>query len=164
VIVAVAWLTWQLTNSNNDAPAAPLDVHYKRGEFPKSPGPLPNGGPLIACPPAPSNKPDSVAEAGDGVARAEYYRKNHLFLVYDEEGDGRSAILQVTVPGVSRTNWYNAKGQTCGGKRRPFVMVVDDIDPNQALEYQVCVGEWDKRSTVPPENCGDSVRIDPGDG
>lgn len=154
LVAAAAGVTMLLINDD-----PPLVTYYKHGRYPTSPGPLPNGGPAVACPPATTNKPDNVIEAEGGVAYAEYYRKNNLFLVYDNEPDGSSAILQLTVPGVSRTDWYNAKGHTCNGRKRPMAMVVDKVEPHDMMEVRVCVGEWGDRGRVPPEHCGHTVRI-----
>ncbi|OLF17417.1 hypothetical protein BU204_11625 [Actinophytocola xanthii] len=155
-MVAVMVLTLLL--SIDDPP-----VYYTQGKVPTSSGQLSDGGPVVACPTVTTNEPDLVIEAEGDVAFAEYYRKNNLFLVYDNAPDGNSAILQLTAPSGSRTDWYNTKGHTCNGRKRPKAMVVGKVEHQDLAAARVCVGEWGDRGRVPPEHCGKMVHLPSAD-
>jgi hypothetical protein len=133
------------------------------GWIPPSPTTLPNGGPAISCPPA-TNRPDSTAEAEDHIAYAQYYRQHNIFLLYDDAPDGRSALLELEIPGVlAHADWFNSGGWTCYGPRHSLAMIVSPnlLQPHHPVRYRVCVGAGKKRNQRPPEECGPWITDQP---
>jgi hypothetical protein len=159
--VVAAILLYLVVLKDDDSPAAgtqPAPAASRRGAgwIPTATVTLPNGGPVVACPP-PANSPNSVAEAEDRIGYAEYYRQQNLFLLYDNAPDGRSAILELKIPGVlAQADWYNSKGRTCHGRERPLAMVVQPnlLESHHTVQFRVCVGEVEDRGKRPPDDCG----------
>lgn len=127
--------------------------------FPRAPVSFAPDGPMVTCQPV-DNHPDAVAQVGDQVATAEYYRKSSLFLLMDGRQDGRSAVLQLRISGVlaEPEEWANSKGWTCHGRQHmlPKVIRPNLLKPEDTVQFRVCVEDREVPSAA-QLRCGDWV-------
>lgn len=93
----------------------------------------------------------SSAAAANLAAHADFHRESHLFLLYDDRGDGRSAILEMKIDGVLTDPRYNSKGKNSPTKP-PKQVPLPTVDPDALIEFRVCVGEYGK--PIPEQTCG----------
>lgn len=160
VAAVLALVFYVVFHDDTDSPTADDELATRLGR--RGTGWIPTatttfpGGPTLACPPV-ANDPDSTAEAEDRIAYAEYYRKHNLFVLYDNSSDGRSAYLELNIPGVlSHADWFYSHGWTCYGPRHPLPMIVlpNLLRSRQTIRYRVCVGAARDHRHHPPEDCG----------
>jgi hypothetical protein len=100
----------------------------------------------------------SSAAAANLAAHADFHRDSHLFLLYDDRGDGRSAILELKIDGVLTEPRYNSKGKNSPTKPAKQVPL-PTADPDAVIEFRVCAGEYGK--PIPEQTCG-AWTTDPG--
>jgi hypothetical protein len=94
------------------------------------------------------------AVAANRGAHADFHRDEGRFLVFDDAGDGKSAILQAKVDGTNTNTWYNTRGMT--DPQHPPKMI-ELADTAAGLEFRVCVGEYG--SSVPEKSCGEWTAV-----
>ena len=118
----------------------------------------PAGTPLPSSTPTRLSLATSSAAAANLAAHADFHRESHLFVLYDDRGDGRSAILEMKIDGVPTDPRYNSKGKN--GPTKPAKQVpLPTVDPDAVIEFRVCVGEYGK--PIPEQTCG-AWTTDPG--
>jgi hypothetical protein len=116
------------------------------------------GTPPLSAPPAHLGRATSSAAAANLAAHADFHRESQLFLLYDDRGDGRSAILEMKIDGVLTDPRYNSKGKNTPTKPAKQVPL-PTVDPDAVIEFRVCVGEYGK--PIPEQTCG-AWTTDPG--
>jgi hypothetical protein len=100
----------------------------------------------------------SSAAAANLAAHADFHRESRVFLLYDDRGDGRSAILEMKIDDVLTDPRYNSKGKNTPTKPAKQVPL-PTVDPDAVIEFRVCVGEYGK--PIPEQTCG-AWTTDPG--
>ena len=86
------------------------------------------------------------------------YRQLGLLVLFDDYGDGRSAIVDVKINGKRPLPpWYNYYGKT-DVSHPPMVINLAEygFKPTDTVEYQVCAGEVKNRGE-PLKHCGQPV-------
>jgi hypothetical protein len=116
------------------------------------------GTPPLSATPAHLGLATSSAAAANLAAHADLHRHSQLFLLYDDRGDGRSAILEMKIDGVLTDPRYNSKGKNTPTKPAKQVPL-PTADPDAVIEFRVCVGEYGK--PIPEQTCG-AWTTDPG--
>jgi len=92
-------------------------------------------------------------------AHAEFCPDQKQFLLYDDNGDGKSAILVVRRNGEELPAYFNSSGfeqRKPDGTvyRVPPQPILISIGPDDTAEFRVCFGDRNNERTYLPETCG----------
>jgi len=89
------------------------------------------------------------------------------FLLYDDNSDGKSAILVVRVNGEEWPAWFNssrhAKRSPDGSQLtiNPPKRIPVSFSTNDTADFRICVGDRNPENTYPEDTCGPWTRIWP---
>jgi hypothetical protein len=110
----------------------------------------------------PQGKPSSSAQSAHHAAHADFYRQDGQFVLSDDRGDGKSAILELRINGTVTGSYYNYQGETGEIFDRktgftkynpPKVFKPLGLPPDGLIEFRVCVGKAGDNE-IPQDSCG----------
>ncbi|MBB4910556.1 hypothetical protein [Actinophytocola algeriensis] len=98
------------------------------------------------------------AESRKKRAHADFCPDHKQFLLYDDEGDRKSAILAVRRNGEELPAYFNSDGferRKPDGTiyRVPPKPISVSLSPDDTAEFRVCFGDRNKARTYLPETC-----------
>ncbi|MFE0592926.1 hypothetical protein [Micromonospora echinospora] len=119
-------------------------------------------GPSAGLPAQSAPRPTAYAPGGAG--RAELFLDKRHIIVIDDRSDGCSVILTVHANGMQVGSWANSNGKTGKVKNGtaipPKIVDLPWLDPDQRLDFRVCIGEViERRPVFRDEDCGFWARV-----
>jgi len=101
-----------------------------------------------------SSEPDITTYTTDYRAQVNFYRIDNSFHLFDDDKDGRSAVLQYSINENPVATAWNARG--AGDNRRTRIVSLD-LPGGVEIRYRVCTGEYSK--TIYEEACSQWVNV-----
>lgn len=86
--------------------------------------------------------------------------------LYDDNSDGKSAILVVRVNGEERPPWFNSRHHAERSPDghviiKPPMSIPVSFSTNDTVDFRVCAADRSRDYKYPEETCGDWTRIWP---
>lgn len=100
-------------------------------------------------------------------AHATFCADRAEFLLYDDNPDGKSAVLVVRVGGREWPAWFNSSRHATRSPdgsqvaKNPPQRIPVSFPPDDTAEFRVCLGDRNPERTYPEDTCGDWTPIRP---
>ncbi|MEU4449616.1 hypothetical protein AB0K14_06655 [Actinosynnema sp. NPDC050801] len=125
----------------------------------RSPDPAGSGASADDDPPCPTPTVEATSRNGKR-AHATFCADRVEFLLFDDNPDGKSAILVVRVNGEEWPAWFNScrhATRSPDGSQvtvNPPQRIPVSFRPEDVAEFRVCVGDRNREKTYPEDTCG----------